>query len=532
MIDYQQLRRAARRWEWAAVAALCAVLLAQCVLSAPYKSPVADSMLHYRFGEMILGAPMADANETPWDGTMPVSALFVAASRLRGGPLSAILGASSDPYKFPITSVPSVLWMEVPVMLMGAATLLLLWWWIRRAAGSGPAICTAVLFAFEPNLIGNSRFATTDIPSTFGFLAGCAAIAEYFRAPKWWKACAMAGVLAAAQLTKLPNLILYPVLIGAFAVQLFRGQRSEALAIQLRAAAVFAICAACFVGALHIAYGGMSSERRTSYWMLEGEGSDALVHRYAPNWWGLRPIIPPAYSLTLARAREHNTLGHDAYLLGSHGTRGWWYYFPIALLVKTPLPILIAAGLGKFWLFRSRRFPALFYLLVPAAFYLLYFCFGVIVNIGIRHILPVFPALIALAGVGLWRLLESPRGLPRAIAGILVFWTAAETIWISPNQEQFFNEIAGGPYNGWKWLGDSNLEMGQDIAIAQAVGDRYREQGAQVSFDPETPVHGIVIMRAMRYVGISERDAAKFDWIRGYEPIERPSPALMVFRIP
>jgi hypothetical protein len=48
------------------------------------------------------------------------------------------------------------------------------------------------------------------------------------------------------------------------------------------------------------------------------------------------------------------------------------------------------------------------------------------------------------------------------LTGALV-WSAAITVWISPHYLSFFNVLAGGPNNGWRYLTDSNIDWGQDL---------------------------------------------------------------------
>src|ERR1051325_10860408 len=105
----------------------------------------------------------------------------------------------------------------------------------------------------------------------------------------------------------------------------------------------------------------------------------------------------------------YNHQGHPASLLGDFRSSGWWYYFPTALLLKTSLPFLlltVAAVRWAFWAALSRREK----LLVPIfAFAALYFGMAMTsrINIGVRHIAPVFPFLFLLGGIFLDRFLRT-----------------------------------------------------------------------------------------------------------------------------
>ena len=99
----------------------------------------------------------------------------------------------------------------------------------------------------------------------------------------------------------------------------------------------------------------------------------------------------------------HNTEGHPAWLLGEARRFGWWYYFPVALAVKTPLALLVLLLVGHRVCWRNRERVAY---LMPLAFTL-----GVLlpamtgnVNIGVRHVLPVYLAFSVMASLGLVQL--------------------------------------------------------------------------------------------------------------------------------
>src|ERR1039458_7266884 len=97
----------------------------------------------------------------------------------------------------------------------------------------------------------------------------------------------------------------------------------------------------------------------------------------------------------------HNAAGHPAYLLGERRQFGWWYYYPVVLAVKTPLPFLALLFIGlAVSLSKVNRAKAAYWL--PLAFSLGIFfvsCFSHI-NIGVRHILPVYLGFSVTAAVG------------------------------------------------------------------------------------------------------------------------------------
>ncbi|GAB4447285.1 MAG: hypothetical protein Kow00120_17430 [Anaerolineae bacterium] len=189
------------------------------------------------------------------------------------------------------------------------------------------------------------------------------------------------------------------------------------------------------------------------------------------------------------------------YLLGEISHAGWWYYFPFALLVKTPIPLLIGAAVGVAVWARTRatRRRDLLLVIPPAV----YFAATLVssLNIGYRHLLPILPHLYVLVGLavawawrartGRWRAL-----LPRvAVAGF--GWLALSALSIYPHHLSYFNELAGGPGNGANLLVDSNLDWGQDLI---RLADVVRAEGLN-------PVHlSYLGTSKAAYYGIDEID--------------------------
>jgi hypothetical protein len=159
-----------------------------------------------------------------------------------------------------------------------------------------------------------------------------------------------------------------------------------------------------------------------------------------------------------------NSTPHPAYLFGSYSFTGWWYYFPLAFLVKSPLAFIAVTGMSAFWLCGSvfvRRRPDGVFLLAPLV---VYGAFAMMsnVNIGLRHLLPVYPFLFV-AAAGLWGALWERRSVIRWVAAGLGAWMTLSSLSIRCDPVEYFNELAGGPGGGWRYLSESNLDVGQNF---------------------------------------------------------------------
>jgi hypothetical protein len=195
-------------------------------------------------------------------------------------------------------------------------------------------------------------------------------------------------------------------------------------------------------------------------------------------------LLPESFLFGFAYA-ERTSLIRRSYLMGQYSRVGFRSYFLWSFAFKTPLVTLVAILAGVFVAVCVRRDPwrsNLAFVLIPVIV-----CFGVGVlshlNIGHRHMLPVYPFLFLLSG-GLALQWEKWKGRGRKLVAVLallaivvgtqiVLWPPWRPIVIYPHYLAYFNELAGGPRNGYKLLVDSNLDWGQGLkSLRQWLDER------------------------------------------------------------
>ena len=175
-------------------------------------------------------------------------------------------------------------------------------------------------------------------------------------------------------------------------------------------------------------------------------------------------LLPEAYlyglGFTLHHIRER-----PAFLNGQYSMTGWWYFFPYAVLVKTPLPLFAILVLALFALARRARDGPAFDRTAPLWVLLLIYwtaALGSHLNVGHRHILPTYPAMFILAGAAAYWFGTQNRLAWRVLLACLV-WFVVESWSIRPHYLAYFNQVAGGPSHAYRHLVDSSLDWGQDL---------------------------------------------------------------------
>jgi hypothetical protein len=175
-------------------------------------------------------------------------------------------------------------------------------------------------------------------------------------------------------------------------------------------------------------------------------------------------LLPEAYLYGFTSILNASST-RNSYLNGELSTQGWWYYFIYSFMVKTPIPLILIFTISIFTLAKASTFSkGKIFILTPfLVFILIYFIIAISSrsNVGNRHILPIYPCIFIICGAA-YSMLRSK--LPITIlTAFLLAWFAVESYLIRPHYLAYFNQLAGGPENGYKHLSDSSLDWGQDL---------------------------------------------------------------------
>jgi hypothetical protein len=263
------------------------------------------------------------------------------------------------------------------------------------------------------------------------------------------------------------------------------------------------------------------------------------------------PVLPaPALFQGLGQLAAKNRAGHKSYLLGEVRTTGWWYFFPVALAVKTPIAflLLVAVGLAvtRAHLGQARR-----RLLEPAAIAgaILLICLPSRINIGLRHLLPIYPFLAITAGVGAAALLRSGRGWMSGLGAALIVWQVLAGVRAHPDYIAYFNELAGS--HPERILVDSDLDDGQDLKrladtlrarripaiwLAYAGSATVAKHGLPPVrwLEPHRRVHGWIAasLYAIKLGSLDRPGHDDFAWLDEYRPVALVGHSIRLYYVP
>ena len=315
--------------------------------------------------------------------------------------------------------------------------------WASRAGGPVAAVIAVFLFTTIPPVLAHAGLVTTDMAATaFGVAT--------FYASLWWserpdrvRTIGFGVMLGLAALAKFSLLAYLPA--------------AWLLLLLWRRPALSAI--------------------RSHLGPLTAAASIGLLVIWAGYRFSFDRIPAPDLFTGIRQLLQHNAAGHDSYLLGARHRTGVWYFFPVVLGVKTPLAtlVLLAWALVRS---RHRRLPvdaAVCY----AAGILLVAMTGRI-NIGVRHVLPLYGGMAVICAVAAADLMRERPSLRTLAIFALCAWQAISGARAHPDYLAYTNEIAGDhPEN---FVAESDLDWGQDMKLVAAFLERRGVK--RVAFTP------------------------------------------------
>lgn len=351
------------------------------------------------------------------------------------------------------------------IVILGIVLGCLMYLWADSLFGWFSALGVLALYTFEPNLDAHAQLVTTDLPVTLGIFASVYYLWRVLRAWRTRDIIFLCLFTTLAVLVKFSGLLLGPILTLLLVAAVVRRRVTWSRALILAAV----LAATTFVG-IWACYGFRYLPSSNPNWRFAFHeapfATEIPLTSAMVRWVDERHLLPNAYAqgFLLNQARSQH---RKAFLAGNYTETGWWYYFPAAFALKTPVVLLLLIAGGAWSL---RRFgDAAWYLLTPVVV-----VFGVAmtshINIGVRHILPVYPFVVVMAGAVIHELVRRRRA---ALAAGLVAAGALEPALVYPHSLAFFNALAGGPAHGADYLSDSNLDWGQDLKGLKAWLDEY-----------------------------------------------------------
>ncbi len=349
--------------------------------------------------------------------------------------------------------------------------------------GTLAGIIAISLCVFEPALLANGALVTTDMALTCLFFASVYSFYRYVKRPSLGRLALCALPTGMAIVAKHSGILVLPALILVAIASLLivpdQSVSSEAAKqdqkrrlFQLAAALLAIFCFSdLFLWAIyHFRYAARPGGLEISPSLAEyAAGLTSPLKRSVILFLAQHHLFPEAYLygwtdiLLIPGTRSTFILGHNY-------ASGRWFFFPAIFLIKSTLTLLIFLLLVPFA--RIRRFKLeLAFLTLPVFFFVLA-SMSSMLNLGVRHILPIYPFCIILGAAAASSFAMRWRIAKVAVAALLLF-AAVSSLHAFPDYLAYSNEIAGGPSHTYRLVADSNDDWGQGLKWTKKYLDQH-----------------------------------------------------------
>ncbi len=465
-----------RCWCWtdSVSIAILIILAAQLLLSSARTSATYDEQYHIAIGLYYLhrGDPALIPAHPPFIAAL--SSLPLLADRNLVVPASTSSVSSlaySDQLLWRLNpNGPSIVARaRLPIIGLTLLLAITVYAWAREFFGPMSGLLALTLLSFDPNILAHGNLATNDIGVTCFVTLALYTFWRWMTRPTPARAVIAGLMLGLALVAKFSAIYLIPVVLTILLTDRILKSTTAAsrLAVKTTLAHLIIIALAAYF----------------AIWVVYGFNV-ATIKGY--------PVPAREY---LNGLRAFTTLiggGKDSFLLGAYSPTGWWYYFPVAFVVKTPLPTLILIGATLVFAYRRGTWRSTFPLLIPVVLYFA-ICLASPFQIGYRHLLPLVPCLFIFTSQLALIDWKTSRAGTAAISAMII-WLIVGSVAIFPHHLAFFNEIAGGPRNGYKVLVDSNLDWGQELICLRKYMTQENISSVKLSYHgtADPTAYGIV----------------------------------------
>ena len=360
--------------------------------------------------------------------------------------------------------------MRMAAALLAVALSLVVFFATREWFGTTAALVALTLIVFDPNILAHSGLVTTDVGATLFFLATIYAFFRYVKRPTLLRV-AIAGVVFGLLLaTKHSGVVMGPMLALLVVWEIAVAAKGTRVRTAARLVTALAAIVLLAVGVLWAFYGFRYAARPAGLQLIPSlaDYSQGLkpFDRGVIGWMAHWHLLPESYLMGIVDikvfAKNFNT-----FILGHWYSHGVWWYFPVAISIKATLGMIALFLLAGFAIVTRKlgkgrdHSRALVYLLLVFVAYLATAAANGL-NIGVRHVLPLYALAAVIAGAGVAALGPLSRGWKWACAALIAAHVVS-ALAVIPAPMAYANEAWGGSWNTYKLLTDSNVDWGQQL---------------------------------------------------------------------
>lgn len=433
------------------------------------------------------------------------------------------------------------------VLLISIFLAYLVYRWTREEYGGLAGLFSLLLFTFNPNILAHGTVATLDLGLTLSWVLVLYSLKKYMDKPSWFRVILTGLLLGLAQSSKFTSLLLFLIIPLILLLDKNYQKILSPYHFILHSLVALVVC----VLVINSVYGFRGSFTSMNQFTFHFPAFQMLSSKIPLG----TPVPFPYYYISGLDRQLTETAQYPIYLNGRFSDTGFGSYYLEAFVIKNPVAFLIFIGWAFYLLLQSfrkkknRLSRSELIWIITAVVLIFFFSYSRMKNIGLRYILPAFPFLFMLCG----RIISSSLTRKQIVVlNCLLIWLIGSTLYICPQYLAYYNELIGGPSNGYKYLLDSNTDWGQDfIRLKEYMTQHQLEKiwftpsgpvdpkayGIDFKEIPKEPVSGIVALSVDvdPYRGFPGPDPTKrerYHWLNQYPPIARVGYSIFVYNVP
>jgi hypothetical protein len=363
---------------------------------------------------------------------------------------------------------------------------LVVFFWTKHLWGPGAGLIATAIFTQLPTVLTHSSVAATDMPLTALFCWALYAFTRWLEQPSGKTAAVFGVVTGLALATKLSTLVFLPACALPILITYARSESRKWRGL-IRGVALAALCAFLSVWAVYrFSHAPLSSVTQVPEHVASRTfGPSSHLTAVVSSVTHHLPLPAPELLDGVRMLRSQNSAGSRGFLFGKVKNGGWWYFFLVALALKTPIAVLVLAAIGvQVCLRQYATNTGNWQVIAPLASFAMILLVTMPSNLdsGVRYVLPVyvFMSLLAAAGtLSLWKF-RKPL-IARSVVGVLLIWLMVSSAICHPDYLSYFNELAGKDPSRLIVVGD--YDWGQDLSRLATYVHEHAIQHITIAYD-------------------------------------------------
>ncbi len=355
--------------------------------------------------------------------------------------------------------------------------------------GSRGALAAVIAWCFCPLILGHGATVNHDVPGAAMLVVACFSFLRLWRTGSS-QAATLCGIASGiAVLTRTTNIAF--VGLWLFISTLPLSKETGSLSWPRRTGHALIVLALTLL-LLNLGYEFQGAftplgEYEFVSSSLNGSLTGEIGNRFRGTIIEYLPVpLPKDFVIGIdLQQRDFESPSFSSYLFGEWRSRGWWYYYLVGWLIKTPIGfqvLFLLATIGFLWDCCRRQVQfeeCLVVSTIVLMFVLAAFKSGF--TIHYRYIIPASPFIAILCG-RIWRR-DSPWSHRQNFGSAMIAYGVLSSLLVFPHSMSYFNEFAGGPSNGGQYLSHSSSDWGQDLYALREWLAKQRRIGRDIYAD-------------------------------------------------